>query len=131
MTNIIEASIAYSFKGETYQVSAAVDLDGMMMQYGAVQGIHRLLASKSGIDTYSYQYEVMEMQGVTYGNAGGLAAKCLDHGHFDIPKFERLWVDSKLQTVLAPIAMTHLGIDDLDQHPDIKGALVAAYNSDK
>ncbi|MES9845740.1 MAG: hypothetical protein ABW162_06500 [Candidatus Sedimenticola sp. PURPLELP] len=127
----IEARIDFSYKGENYALSAKVDLDGMMSGSGAIHDLHRLLAMESKVDTYSYMYEVMEMQEVTFDNAEGLATECLTGGSFDIPKFEQLWKEHAVVTILAPIAKSCLGVDDLEQSPDLKAALVAAYEAGK
>jgi hypothetical protein len=128
LRNSIDARLEFSFKGEIHGVSATLDLDSMMIRSGAIQDIHGLLAMESKTDIYSYQYEVMEMQEVIFDNAGGLAVECLSDGDFDVHKFEQLWTEANLTTVLAPIALTCLNIDDLDQHPDLRAALIAAYN---
>ena len=131
MKNRIDACIEFSFKGETYRTSAKVDLDAMMSQMGSIPDLHKLLASQNNIDTFSYMYEVMEMQEVVFENAEGLAVECLSDGNFDVEKFVQLWKEDAVTTVLTSIAKRCLDIDDLDQHLEIKTALIEAYNAGK
>ncbi|MET0104865.1 MAG: hypothetical protein ABW072_06935 [Sedimenticola sp.] len=127
----VEASIEFSFKGETHKISARIDLDAMMEKQGTLPDIHRLLAAESRIDTYSYMYEVMEMQEVTFADAEGLAVECLVGDQFDFEKFESLWKENSVAMVLGPIAKKHFDVDDLEQRPEIKAALVEAFNAGK
>lgn len=131
MSNRIDASIEFSFKGESYSPTATIDLDVMMEKSGQLPNLHRTLALQHNIDTYSYLYEVMESHEIQYSNAIGLAAQCLQDGRFDLPAFEKLWQEKREVTALADIAREQLGIEDLDCEPKIKQALLQAYRLGK
>ena len=65
----IDATVNFSFKGETYNLTTTIDLDNVMQGDGHVPNIHLLLARQNDIDTYSYLYEAMESHPVRYSNA--------------------------------------------------------------
>lgn len=131
MSNCIDASIEFSFKGESYSPTATIDLDVMMEKSGKLPDLHRTLALQHNIDTYSYLYEVMESHEIHYANATGLAVQCLFDGRFDLQAFETLWRESHEAAGLADIASKQLGIEDLNNEPKIKQALLAAYRLGK
>jgi hypothetical protein len=72
--NSIDAHIEFSFKGETYSLTSPLDLDRMLDKYIDPPSLHHVLAVEHGINTYSYLYEVMEVEEIEFGNATGLAA---------------------------------------------------------
>ncbi|MCU7796312.1 MAG: hypothetical protein KZQ75_04180 [Candidatus Thiodiazotropha sp. (ex Myrtea spinifera)] len=127
MKNSIDISTAFSFKGEVHTPSATLDLDSHMESSGSLPPFHALLASTNDIDTYSYLYEVMEMAAVQYSNAKGMAAEFLKDGAFDQAGFETAWRENKITQLLQPIARDYLGIDDIDNHTDLRAALLQAY----
>lgn len=131
MSNRIDASIEFSFKGESYSPTATIDLDIMMEKSGQLPNLHRTLALQHNIDTYSYLYEVMESHGIQYSNASGLAVHCLHDGQFDLQAFETLWREAHEAVGLADIAREQLGIEDLNSEPRIKQALLQAYRLGK
>ncbi|MDH5183662.1 MAG: hypothetical protein OEX12_07195 [Gammaproteobacteria bacterium] len=131
MSNRIDASIEFSYKGESYSPTATIDLDVMMIKSGQLPNLHRTLALQHKIDTYSYLYEVMESHEIQYSNATGLAQQCLQDGRFDLPAFEQLWQENREVTALEDIARDQLGIEDLDAEPKFKQALIEAYRLGK
>lgn len=124
MKNSVDACIEFSFKGETYTPSATIDLDA---EFHADTSLHAILAQKSGIDTYSYQYEVMQQEDIRFDNAQGLAAEFLSDGQFDLAAFAAKKQVLKTLALLQLIASRDLGIADLEQHPELKNALFQAY----
>lgn len=129
MANRIDASVEFSFKGETHSPSAAIDLDAAMNGDGHLTDLHRTIAQANGIDTYSYLYEVMESHDILFANATGMAAEFLVGGHFDTAAFEQRWQTERKLSVLRPIAKRHLAVDALEQHPDVMAALLDAYDA--
>ncbi len=125
--NQIDVVIRFSYQGETYSPRARLDLDRLMRDHGGLPNPYLTLAQASGIDTYSYLYEVMESYPLEFSNATGIAGQCLSEGHFDAAAFEQLWHEQQQQRALAEIARKHLGIDDLEQQPGLGQALWAAY----
>jgi hypothetical protein len=127
MNNSIDAHIEFSFKGETYALTSTIDLDQLMANHHEFSSLHATLAREHGIDTYSYLYEVMLDEEITFDNAQGSAANFLQEGEFDHAAFSRHWFEHQLVTLLQPIALRELGIADLDQHQGLKNALILAY----
>ena len=129
--NRIDASVIFSYQGKEYEPSATVDLDNVMEAMGSFSGIHRMLAKQNNIDTYSYLYEVMEAYEIHYSNPQGIANRCLENGRFDISKFQKLWHEEKVLGLLGSIAMKYLDIEDLEEHADLKAAMIASYDAGK
>jgi hypothetical protein len=127
MQNSVTVEIRFSFKGERYAPSAVIDLDSYLEKGQTIPAFFHLVASQNQIDVYSYQYEVMEMSQTVYSNATGLAAEFCQADHFDVQGFSEKWKEIKLLQQLSDIAREHLHIDDLEQHEEIKSALLAAY----
>lgn len=125
--NRIDASIEFSYQGETYHPKLSIHLDDLMQNHHGLPDLHRYLANQSGIDTYSYLYEVMESHPIVYSNATGLAQQCLVDGQFDLACFEQLWHAQQQTEALSTIAHTHMGVDNLSQHPKLHQALLEAY----
>lgn len=129
MKNCIDVHVEFSYKGEVFSPSATINLDAMVENDGGLTGIHTLLARENNIDTYSYLYEVMEMSDLLFDNPVGLAESCFIDGCFDVNKYEQLSNQEMILDILRPIAKKCLDIDDLDQQPDLKNALIESYNA--
>jgi len=127
MPNSIDARVEFSFKGETYALSSTLDLDHTLAHQLASPSLYRALAVAHGIDTYSYQFEVMQEEEILFENPQGDAVDYWHDGQFDFEDYLR---DHKPDAAIAPlqaIAAREMGIDDLDQHPQLKNALLRAY----
>jgi hypothetical protein len=131
MKNCIDACAEFSYQGKNYSPSATIELDHLLERDGALPSIHALLAEANGIDTYSYLYEVMEQADIGFSNAQGLAADFVKEGCFDQEGFVSQWHADKVLCLLQPIAARELGIDDLERHPELKNALIQAFNLGK
>jgi hypothetical protein len=129
MKNSVVASIEFYFKGEKYTPSMTVDLDFMMTAHGAISDLHASIATHNGIDTYSYLYEVMESETIHYDQPSGLAADYTQDGVFDVEGFARAWQEQKVLAAVAPIAGRCMAVDDLERQPQLKQALIEAYQA--
>jgi hypothetical protein len=129
--NSIDAAVEFSFKGVDYHYATCLDLDLLFRQHDAMPSIHVMLARAHSVDTYSYLYEVMQEEGITYSNPQGAALDYLADGKFDQAALEANWQNAQASALVQPIAERELGITSLDLHPDIKRALIAAYNLGK
>ncbi|MDO8350310.1 MAG: hypothetical protein Q7S94_04060 [Gallionella sp.] len=127
MNNSITARVEFSFKGEDYSYTASIDLNQLLLQHSSLPSFHVILAKLHKIDTYSYLYEVMEATDIEFSNPAGCAANYLLDGEFDPSALAADWHTAKVSVLLQPIAERELGITDLNQHPALKRALVAAY----
>lgn len=126
--NCIDVLTEFSFKGENYLCTACLDLDELLHKHDDLPVIHELLAHKHGIDTYSYLYEVMLEADLEFSNPQGYAARYMSDGKFDLIALDLDWEKNKAVLRVKTIAAEELGITDLDQHPELKTALFAAYH---
>lgn len=131
MKNSIDATVNFSFKGETYTPSTTIDLDALMREHGSLPRLHHILAMTNKIDTYSYQYEVMEQSPIRFVNAQGPVAGFVEDEALDIEGFQKQWQQNQIIGVLQSIASRELNIDDLENHPELKNALIEAYHCGK
>lgn len=127
MTSRISAQIDFSYQGKTHHPRMELDLDALMGVHGALPDLYPMLASQHHIDTYSYLYEVMCAHEITYSDAQGLAADFLQQSEFDQHGFEQAWQQQGLLQQLAGLAQSQMQIDNLNQHPQLQQALLAAY----
>ncbi|HHI92304.1 MAG TPA: hypothetical protein ENK04_02145 [Gammaproteobacteria bacterium] len=127
--NTINASIEFHYQGELYAASAHIDLDQLMKSHAVLPSLHHILASKMGIDQYSYQYEMLLAEDIRFAQAQGIAAQYLQDGHFDTNGFMNAWRENQMLAQLQAIATRLLGIDDLEQQPALKNALLEAYQT--
>ncbi len=126
MKNSIRVSLTYSYRGETFTPSAVIDLDKLGDNEGPVDW-HARVALANGIDTYSYVYEVMRESELHFSDATGLAANHLSDQGFDFKGFTHAYRQAGHIGPLQHIARDILQIDDLNQEPAIRDALVQAY----
>jgi hypothetical protein len=127
MSNRIDAQIEFSFQGKNYDLSSTLDLDLMLEHHIALSSLHHAMAVEHGIDTYSYLFEVMQEEAIYFAHPQGRAVAYWQDGNFDFDGYLR---DSDTQQLLAPlqaIASREMGVEDLSQHPQLKSALLCAY----
>lgn len=131
MVNTIVVRIEFSFKGESHNLKASLDLDTLMQGGGQLPNLYNLVAIQNKVDTYSYLYEVMESSDIIFDNATGVASQCVAGGQFDMTKFELLWRGKQAQAALQAIAKKHLNVDDFETQPMLRDALFEAYQLGK
>lgn len=127
MANSIDAFIEFSFKGENYEFHSTLDLDQQLERHMSLESMHHVLAVEHGIDTYSYLFEVMQIADIQYNNPQGRAVDYVHDGDFD---FEAYADENETIALLAPlqaIALREMGVEDLEQQPQLKQALLRAY----
>lgn len=127
MSNSITASLEFSFKGETFHLSKVFDLDEELAQHIELNSLHRALAIAHGISTYSYQYELLEEETICFDAPQGEAVNYWQDGEFDYTAYLRDHQSKSLFAPLQAIASREMGITDLEQHPQLKNALLCAY----
>ncbi len=125
----ITASLQFDFRGQTFKPSITVDLDALMQRQGDLNDLHDMLASSIGLDPYRHEYDVMLMHEITFSEPSGLVTDFFMDGRLNFDGFAEAWQKQKALRALEPIARKHLGIIDLDQHPDIRNALLESYRS--
>lgn len=126
----IRARLAFSFKGETYELDSVIDLDRWCGDDEAPD-FHQLLAKAAGIDPYSYLYEVLESHEIAFSDATGVAARSCRDGRFDWAQFEQDRREEQDWPAVRTIAEGVLATRDWEAAPDLKAALLAAYRAGK
>lgn len=127
MSNYITASVEFYYKGEKIAASIELDLESHMQASGKMPVLYPLLAQSINLDLYSYEYEMMLAEIITFSQAKGLVSSHVSDGTLDIDAFEAAWSEDKTLSKLQKIAQQNLSINDLDKHPELKNALMDAY----
>jgi len=130
-TNTVRARLAFSFKGETYELDSVIDLDRRGGESGEAPDFHQLLAKAAGIDPYSYLHEVLESHEIAFSDATGVAARSCRDGGFDWAQFEQYRREEQDWPAVRAIAERVLATRDWEAAPDLKAALLAAYRAGK
>lgn len=131
MKNIVTATIHFSFKGINHSPSITIELDKHLQSTRKIPDLHPLIAKENNFDLYSYEYEMMQAEDITFSNAEGLIKNFILDGILDTEAFETNWKENNILEMLATITERHMGINDLTQHPELKNALLNAYNIGK
>jgi len=126
-TNTIRARLEVSFQGETHELDTVMDLDACLGEAGQAPDFHRWLARAAGIDPYSYLYEVLESEEITFSEPTGLAVQAYEDGAFDWSRFEEALREERDWQAVRAIATSHLVGRDLDGDAELKAALLAVY----
>jgi len=127
MPNSVLARIEFSFKGEEIEAVAVIDLDLCLRHGEPMHFIYHELAAQSGIGSHTYEYDVMVMEQAAFSNPTGIATDFTEDGRIDFDGLHAAWKQQKIDDTLRPIALRHLGIDNLDERPEVKAALTEAY----
>jgi hypothetical protein len=127
--NTITASIEFHYQGELYSAAETIDLDQIMQAQSALPSLHHLLAIKMNVGQYSYQYEMLLAEEIIFSDAKGITVEYLQDGHFDVAAFEIAWREKQIVAQLQSIASRLLGVDDIEQNPTLKNALLEAYQA--
>lgn len=127
MSNTLKASVEFSFRGEDYHYAATFDLDALLARHEQFPNFAALLAQVHHVDTYSYLYEVMEDADVVLSEAQGVVATFAQNGELDTAGLVGAWSELRVFVPLQHIALSTLGIADLNAHPELNSALRQAY----
>ena len=127
MSNHITASVEFYFKGEKHGASIELDMNQHMHTSGELPDLYPLLAKAMSIGPYSYEYEMILAETIIISNAKGLIADFVNEGILDLAAFNIAWSKSIITEELQGIAKQHLSINDINQHPELKSALLKAY----
>jgi len=119
----------FYFKGDRHDLSAIIDMDVCMRHHEPMQHIYHTLAAENGIGSHSYELDVMAMEPICFSEPRGLVADFICNGELDIEGFYKVWQQERISSVLQPIARKHLGIENLNEHPEVKAALFEAYEA--
>lgn len=127
MKDSIVARVEFSFRGVNYELESQLDLEHVLDKFLDLPSLHNVMAVEHDIDTYSYIFEVMELEPIIFRDATGRAADFLHDGEFDLEGYKALLGESEKMDTLRVIASIEMGIENLDKHPQLKSALMRAY----
>jgi hypothetical protein len=128
-SNTVRARVAFSFKGETYDLDSVIDLEACLGEPGVAPDFHQLLARAAGIDPYSYLYEVLESHQIEFSDATGMAVGSCRDGRFDWIRFEQAMRGEDDWQAVRAIAEGIMGARDWEADPALKAALLAVYRA--
>ena len=128
MKNTVTASIHFSFKGENHSPSITVELDRYIETTGTLPDLYQLIARENDFDLYSYEYEMMQAQDIVFSNPQGLVTDFINNGVLDFTAFKSVFKQQKVLHQLQDIAKEQMQIENLEQQPDLKEALIQAYS---
>lgn len=131
MKNIVTATIKFSFKGENHNSSLTLDLNDYMRTSGIFPELRPLIAKENNFDLYSYEYEMMQAEEIIFSDAQGLVEKFIENGTLDIDAFVAAYIEDKVLEKLVLITERHMLINNLSEHPELKQALLEAYQLGK
>ena len=127
MSNIVKASVVFCYKGETLSPSITIELDEYLQVSNTLPDLYPIIAKANNFDLYSYEFEMMQAQRIIFSDASGMVAEFITDGLLDIEAFVQAWKELKVLQKLAVVAKDKLSIDNLNDEPDIKQALLDAY----
>lgn len=126
MKNSIVVTIPFDFKGEHHTPSITIDLDNFIASKKELSEIYATVAVSNNIGPYSYEYEVLMSSEMRFSTPTGIAGDYLNGTEFDLDAFSNDYQDHKRFQTLQAIAQENLQIEDLEQHPNLKQALLDA-----
>ncbi|ATX81758.1 hypothetical protein Ga0123462_0889 [Mariprofundus ferrinatatus] len=129
MKSTVIATIEFSFKGETVTPSTRVDLDPVMRNHNHLEVIYDKIAASIGLDSYSYQYDVLTMEEIVFSDPEGPVSAFVHNGKLDIDGFRDVWLEENITDAVRPIAKKYLKIDNLNEHIELKHALIESYRA--
>ncbi len=127
MKNTLTATIHFSFKGVNHSPSTSIELDRYLETTGTLPDLYQLIARENDFDLYSYEYEIMQAQDISFSNSQGLVSEFIKDGALDFTEFKFVFEKVKVLNQLQDLANEHMQIEDLAQQPDLKEALLQAY----
>ena len=131
MKNIVTLSIQFYFKGEEHKPSVTLELDELILSINDLSHFYPLLAKENNYDMYSYEFEMMQAEQITFSEAQGMVSNHIEDGSLNLETFKAALNNQNTLAQLQTIAKNILQIDELGQHPELEKALFKAYTLGK
>ncbi len=131
MKNTIKITIPFSFKGVEHSPSSVIDLDIFILGEQSLNNAYQLVANENKIDNFSYEYEVLESSKKIFSDPTGFAVGFLSDDSFDLTGYKKQVSEYVTIDKVQGIALEFLNIDNLENHQDVKQALLEAYKLGK
>ena len=125
--NSVIAYVGFDFKGKHYSPAVVVDLDHFFNRKREVEELYVDLAHEAGIGLYSYELEVMMCDEIEFRDPSGIAEGLVENGRIDWDRLEKAWHDDAGLREMSKIANKYFNVENIDDHPRLVAALVAAY----
>lgn len=126
MSNSVIATVPFDYRGEHHTPSITIDLNEFMQNEKGMANIYSAVASQNQIGLYSYEYEVLMSSDIIFSQPEGMAKNFLQGDDFDLDRFRLEYHEQQRLDALQAIAREQLQIDDLEQNPALKRALLEA-----
>jgi len=127
--NTAIASLQFDFRGQTFRPTIKVDMDALMQRQEDIHHLYDRLAASIGLDAYRHEYDVMVLETICFSEPSGLVGNFITDGCLDFDAFAEAWLQQQVLNTLQPIARKHLGIENLEHHPDLRNALIESYHA--
>jgi hypothetical protein len=131
MKNSIKVSIPFSFKGVEHSPSVIIDLDDFILSGKTLDSLYHHVATTNKIDSYSYEYEILESSLIAFSAPTGIAGDFLSKNEFNLEGFKKQRSKNNTSKQLHIIAKETMNIENLDEHEILKQALLQAYEAGK
>jgi len=126
MKNLITASVEFYFKGEKISASLDLDLDPIIHSNQTLPNFYPLLASSLNLDIYSYEYEMMQSEEISFSSTNSIVKKEIVDGKFDFLNYKRKRDALQFEENIQNILNHYFTPEELNQNSKIKSALIAA-----
>ena len=127
MSNIVKASVLFCFKGESHSPFVRLELDKYLEINASIPDLYPMIAKANNHDLYSYEFEMMQAEEIVFSDAEGLVADFIVDGRLDMAGFQAAWQKDILLNQLQEIAQRIMSVNDIEQQPELKKALMEAY----
>ena len=127
MKSFLTVQITFSYKGVTYNPLVHIELDRFLEKNEEIPEFYQIVAKENNIDSYSYEYEVMQMGQIKYLEATGLAKEFCTEDDFDKTGFKQRWKQLTIERKLAAVAFEYMNVIDLENNEPLKNALLQAF----
>lgn len=99
--NQITASVSFDYKAKSYQLSANIDAHILVNIYEeqVLDIIYLQIAKDNNIDTYSYEFEILQSSEITFSNAVGFIKECFKDDRLDISAINKAYVANQLKEI--------------------------------
>ena len=117
----------FYYRGEKFTPSMVVDPEEIAHTGHDFSGLYPIIARHNSIDLYSYEYEMMQAEPITFSDPTGLAVAFVAEGNFDTTGYSKALMVERHRGELTQIAEKHFGDNANVQSVEIMKALITAF----
>jgi len=127
--NSVRASVDFYFKGEKFSPSMILDIDVYLEGKYNAYYIYTELGKSIGLDAYRHEFDVMEVETIVFSQATGLVVDYVQDGTVAWQALEHAWQKQSDERAIAEIANKCFGVENINGHPKLAAALLAAFRA--